>query len=92
MMGGLGAISLQTLTTTAPADDWHPDNLVIDPPHYVADELNTTVSTLQRWRSEGIGPPFVKLGRRKIGYPRGPRRQWLRMRLFKSTAEARERP
>jgi hypothetical protein len=54
-----------------------------------AHELGTTLESLQRWHSAGSGAPFVKLGRRKIGYPRGERRECLRTRMFNSTAEAR---
>ena len=88
-MGALDKIKTQALTSTASVGNWHADDSVIDTPGQVAHEFGTTLESLQRWRSEGSGPPFVKLGRRKIGYPRGARREWLRTRMFNSTAEAR---
>jgi hypothetical protein len=36
----------------------------------VAKFLNTAQRTLANWRSEGKGPPFVKLGARMVRYPR----------------------
>ena len=32
-------------------------------PQEVADWLRIHVRTLQRWRQQGIGPPYVKIGR-----------------------------
>ena len=31
--------------------------------------LKVSVSTLERWAAEGIGPKVVKIGPRKVGYP-----------------------
>jgi hypothetical protein len=52
-------------------------------------EIFADLSCLQApSRSRGAeGAPI--LGRRKIGYPRGARREWLRTRMFNYTAEAR---
>lgn len=33
-----------------------------------ADLLGIARRTLQRWRSEGDGPAYVRLGQRRIGY------------------------
>lgn len=32
--------------------------------------LNVSVKTLQRWRCEGVGPRFVKVGARAVRYVR----------------------
>jgi predicted DNA-binding transcriptional regulator AlpA len=50
---------------------------------------NSTI-TLARWRRQGIGPRFVKLGR-KVWYPREALADWIKAREAKSTAEARQR-
>ena len=47
------------------------------PEQELADELGRTVRTLQRWRSERTGPPFIRLGR-QILYRREAVREWLK--------------
>ncbi len=49
----------------------------------VARELRVGVRTLDRWRGEGLGPPFIRLGRR-IYYSVDQLRRWL--------AELQQRP
>ena len=41
--------------------------------------------TLARWATEGIGPPFVKLGRRLVAYRSGDLRNWLRQNIRTNT-------
>jgi hypothetical protein len=43
--------------------------------------------TAQRWRASGGGPPFVRLGKRRIAYRVGDVEQWLRKRTFVSRAD-----
>ena len=50
-----------------------------------------TEPTLQRYRSEGGGPKFIKLGPRKVGYRVSDLRNWVEQRIAASTADARER-
>lgn len=45
--------------------------------------------TLQRWRTEGIGPPYVKVGPRRVGYRIEDVDRWLAERVVTSTAAAR---
>ena len=45
--------------------------------------------TLQRWRSEGIGPPFSLLGPRRVVYDLDQVEEWLSKRTVQSTAAAR---
>jgi predicted DNA-binding transcriptional regulator AlpA len=33
-----------------------------------AERIGISASTMEKWRSAGIGPPFVRIGRRAIGY------------------------
>jgi predicted DNA-binding transcriptional regulator AlpA len=42
--------------------------------------------TLARWRCEGQGPAFVKIGRR-VAYRAGDVRAWLRQRVRSNTIE-----
>ena len=50
-----------------------------------------TEPTLQRWRTEGVGPPYSKLGPRRVAYDLGLVNAWLADRTVNSTAAARER-
>jgi hypothetical protein len=38
-----------------------------------AEQIDQSISTLRTWRSRGIGPPFVKIGK-KIFYAEGAQR------------------
>jgi len=44
--------------------------------HQAAEYLNTTGPTLQRWRSMGYGPAFLKVGRR-VAYSKPDLYTWL---------------
>ena len=46
--------------------------------------------TRGRWRREGGGPPFIKIGRR-IFYPRAKLADWIRGREASSTAELKQK-
>jgi predicted DNA-binding transcriptional regulator AlpA len=48
-------------------------------------------ATLQRWRSEGGGPRFCKIGPRRIGYRIADLDKWVNDRVAESTADARVR-
>lgn len=43
--------------------------------------------TAQRWRATGDGPPFVRLGRRRVLYRVVDVEAWLAQRTFKHLAE-----
>lgn len=45
-------------------------------PDEVAEELETTRRTIDRWHSRRIGPPRIKIGR-KVYYRREAVRDWL---------------
>ncbi len=39
--------------------------------------LSLRASTLEKWRRErSDGPPFIRIGRRTVRYPRGPFLDW----------------
>lgn len=50
-----------------------------------------SVPSLQRWRTEGIGPPHICVGPRKIAYDIDAVRRWLDARVARSTADARDK-
>jgi hypothetical protein len=52
----------------------------------IAGELGLTPRTLKRWRSEGSGPPYVRISRQRVVYPRAEFERWLLDRLFRSRA------
>lgn len=52
--------------------------------------LGVSVRTLQRWRTEppeGGGPPFYKLGSRRVAYRLNYCGKWAESRAFGSTSE-----
>lgn len=63
-------------------------------PADVAERLNISIPTLERWRRHGTGPAFVKLGpglRSRVGYRSDDIEAYLAGRTVRSTAEAKER-
>lgn len=59
------------------------DNELI-PAHRLPDYIPVARQTLARWRVEGEGPTFVKIGR-KVAYRAGDVRRWLTKRTLSST-------
>lgn len=51
-----------------------PEDMV--PPAALARELDVTESALAKWRTDGNGPPFCKLGHKVVRYPRSGIEQW----------------
>jgi len=43
-----------------------------------ADLLGVGRETLRHWRRTGYGPPVATVGERKIRYPEGPLKAWIR--------------
>jgi predicted DNA-binding transcriptional regulator AlpA len=57
--------------------------LIVDPvlgERETARWLSVGVSTLQRWRSNGYGPAFIRLSPRRIGYRKSAVERWLASR------------
>jgi hypothetical protein len=48
------------------------------PPEAAGAAINRSVSTLEVWRSRGIGPTAIRIGPRSIGYTVGNLRRFLR--------------
>lgn len=59
---------------------------VILRPGETAKRLNITPRTLARWRVSGIGPPYVRVGPRCIGYLPADIDRWAESRRFTSRA------
>lgn len=58
-------------------------------PEAAALALGVAKQTLARWRCEGQGPRFVKIGRRLVAYRREDLDAWISARGAGSTVEAR---
>jgi predicted DNA-binding transcriptional regulator AlpA len=43
--------------------------------------LSVSLSLLKKWRAEGVGPRFVRLGGRAIGYRRADLSDWIAARI-----------
>ncbi|MCZ8282579.1 MAG: hypothetical protein O9286_10100 [Aquidulcibacter sp.] len=43
--------------------------------------LSVSLSLLKKWRAEGVGPRFVRLGGRAIGYRRADLSDWIAARV-----------
>lgn len=66
----------------------HPDELLT--PEEVAKMLRHEAPTLERWRSTGYGPRYVKFGRR-VAYRREAVEAWIRSQERSHTNETRAR-
>jgi predicted DNA-binding transcriptional regulator AlpA len=60
-------------------------------PRQAAEYLGLAEATLQRQRTDGTGPQFLKLGKRKIAYRPRDLTAWIEGRVAQSTADARVR-
>ena len=56
-------------------------------PLQVSDWLQVSVKTLQKMRSEGTGPDFIKPNRNCVRYPKDAVDFWLGQRTGSSTAD-----
>ncbi len=68
-----------------------PDRRAVSAPANVdtwraAELIGMSKRTLEKWRGEGTGPPFLKLGRRVL-YSVADLEEWLRSRRRYSTSE-----
>jgi|RhiMetdeSRZDD1v2_1073273.scaffolds.fasta_scaffold2852332_1 excisionase family DNA binding protein len=53
-----------------------PDDLLTT--EQAAELLQLSPRTLRRWRTEGKGPPYIRLGARRVRYRRGAILDWAR--------------
>lgn len=52
----------------------------------LASLLHVTTRTTMRWRADGGGPPFVRVGEWRVLYSRGAVDVWLQQRTFATRA------
>ena len=52
-----------------------------------AGRYHVSVRTLQRWRASGDGPPFVRLGPRRVVYRERDAEAWAARRTFADRAD-----
>ena len=60
-------------------------------PDETARRLGFSIVTLARWRVQGTGPAFVKLGAQRVGYRESDLEAWLASRARRSTADGADR-
>ena len=53
----------------------------------VAKLLGQSIKTLQKWRVQGEGPPFIRMSPRAIRYRRGDIDAWINRNVHNSTSE-----
>jgi predicted DNA-binding transcriptional regulator AlpA len=75
---------------SAPPEPACPGSVLLTPQQTAA-YTGLAIATLQRQRTEGTGPKFVKLGKRRVGYRLADLEAWLDGRVAESTADARVR-
>lgn len=69
----------------AAAPNHHPEALLNE--EDTARFLAVSCRTLQRWRLEGGGPVFCRMGERRVAYRHADLTTWINARRFASTAE-----
>ena len=52
-----------------------------------ADYLRVSKNYLDKLRVSGLGPPFVRLGRRKVLYRMSDLNEWVEERIYASTSQ-----
>ena len=60
--------------------------VILLPQRTVAERLGVTARTIERWRAEGAGPPFLKVGR-GVRYDESDLSAWLAARRRLSTSD-----
>lgn len=60
---------------------------LVIPEAVAAKALSLSVRSLQRLRTDGGGPAFVRLGARRVGYTSDALSEWLASRTRRTTAE-----
>ncbi len=79
-------------TTAAPDHPVLLQQVSIDPDavlttSMLAGQWNMSPRTLEGWRVRGIGPPFVRLGPKNVGYIWACAKKWLEAQQVNSTSE-----
>jgi predicted site-specific integrase-resolvase len=61
------------------------NDTVLLTPTQVADRLHVSTRTLERWRCDGYGPPYRKLGR-KVVYEQSELNEWCAGKRYECTS------
>lgn len=56
------------------------------PPEKLAERLSVSLRTLERWRVNGDGPRFLRVGPRRVIYPVAEIESWESRRVYASRA------
>jgi predicted DNA-binding transcriptional regulator AlpA len=56
------------------------------PPEKLAERLSVSLRTLERWRVNGEGPRFLRVGPRRVIYPVAEIERWESCRVYASRA------
>ena len=56
------------------------------PPEKLAERLDVSLRTVERWRITGEGPRFIRVGRRRVVYPVAAVERWEAERTHASRA------
>jgi predicted DNA-binding transcriptional regulator AlpA len=75
----LSKLELPTTATQVPGDLWSEN-------HFCR-ITGTPKRTAQRWRTTGEGPPYVRLGPRRIAYRAEDVARWLEQRTYRHRAD-----
>lgn len=57
-------------------------------PRQLSERLGVSLSVLANWRCKGFGPPYVKIGRRYVGYLDRDVEAWIESRVVTNTMQA----
>lgn len=57
-------------------------------PKQLAQQLGVSEKTLERWRKDGSGPPFVKTGSKRIRYPIVGLEAWIEANLHQTNSDS----
>ena len=49
----------------------------------LAELIGVSLVTLSRWRSDGKGPPFIRLGATRVAYPMYAYNEWVETQLIR---------
>lgn len=76
------------LDSTSPLRPLPDNDEVLIPSRQMPAYVGLSVQTLARWRHEGKGPEYVKIGR-LVAYKAGTLRQWLEWQRHANTSNTR---
>jgi hypothetical protein len=79
------ALDAKVVDRNAHPTSWHPDDLLTS--SELAGSLKISERTPENWRLNGAGPPFIRVGGRRVLYRWRDVLEYLEARRFSSTTE-----